>query len=98
MISTDGGLEPTWSSDGRELFYRNEEQTMSVDILTEPEFTPMKPKVLFVGSYKPSSYYFRGFDVAPDGRFLMLKRKETTTQVNVILNWTEELKRRVPTN
>jgi serine/threonine-protein kinase len=98
MISTDGGLEPTWSSDGRELLYRNGEQMMAVDIQTEPEFRPMKPKVLFVGSYKPSSYFFRGFDVAPDGRFLMAKRQETTTQVNIIFNWVEELKRRVPTN
>jgi hypothetical protein len=37
--------------------------------------------------------------VAPDGqRFLMLKADEAqaTTQINVVLNWFEELKRRVP--
>jgi serine/threonine-protein kinase len=96
-ISTEGGTEPTWASDGRELFYRNGEQMMVVDILMEPKFTPMKPQALFAGPYKPGFVYFRGYDVAPDGRFVMVKREEATTQVNVIFNWIEELKRRVPT-
>ena len=86
-----------WASDGRELFYRNGERMMAVDIAMEPEFTPMKPKALFVGAYKKGQVYFRGYDVAPDGRFVMIKRAEATTQVNVIFNWVEELKRRVPT-
>ena len=88
-----------WSRDGRELFYRNGQQIMTVDIMKEPEFTPMKPRTLFVGAYKPGDIWFRGYDVAPDGRFVMLKSEEESpaTQVNVIFNWVEELKRRVPT-
>ena len=42
---------------------------------------------------------FGGFDVSLDGqRFVMVKQSETgATQINVILNWFEELKRLVPT-
>ncbi len=45
---------------------------------------------------------FPKYDISPDGkRFLMMKEEETArdqSQINVILNWTEELKRLVPTN
>ena len=39
------------------------------------------------------------YDVAPDGRFIMIKSVDEAapTQVNIIFNWVEELKRRVPT-
>jgi len=42
----------------------------------------------------------RQYDISPDGqRFLMIKAVEGSTgQINVILNWFEELKRLVPTN
>ena len=44
----------------------------------------------------------RHYDVGPDGqRFLMLKEDESaasTAQINIVLNWFEELKRLVPTN
>lgn len=36
------------------------------------------------------------YDVAPDGRFLMIQGEGAPTQVNVVLNWFEELKRLVP--
>jgi hypothetical protein len=39
------------------------------------------------------------YDVAPDGRFLMLAEDSSRpTILNVVLNWTEELKRLVPAN
>ncbi len=74
---------------------------MAVEFLTEPDFTPLKPELLFVGTNVPcANAYGRNYDVAPDGRFLMLKSVEESppTQVNIIFNWVEELKRRVPTN
>ncbi len=44
---------------------------------------------------------FQYYDISPDGkRFLMIKASEqevTVTQINVVLNWFEELKRLVPT-
>ncbi len=72
---------------------------MVVGIKTEASFTYGSPEVLFTGSYQ-SSPANRQYDVAPDGQqFLMIKQEQTgAAQINVVLNWFEELKRLVPTN
>ncbi len=101
-ISTEGGTELMWSPDGKELFYRSGDEMMAVAISTEPDFTPGKPTILFKGDYvvtgaTTSSYY----DVTSDGRqFMMVGRQESSEliQLNVVLNWFEELKRLAPTN
>jgi serine/threonine protein kinase/Tol biopolymer transport system component len=102
QISTEGGTEPAWNRDGRELFYRSGDKMMAVDIATQPGFAAGKPRMLFEGPYVPTPVTYPNYDVSPDGqRFLMLKRSEQAqaapTQINVVLNWFEELKRRVPT-
>lgn len=103
QISTDGGNEPVWNRNGRELFYRSGDKMMAVDITTEPSLSAGKPKMLFEGPYVSApSDPSPEFDVSPDGqRFLMLKpvtqEQAAPTQINVVLNWTEELKRLVPT-
>jgi len=101
QISTEGGREPVWARNGRELFFLNADKMMAVDIRTEPTFAPGKPRLLFEGQYVEASGRFRArYDVAPDSqRFLMVKQSEQTaapTQLNVVLNWFEELKGRVP--
>ena len=90
-----GGLQPVWSADGSELFYTTSDwkMMMVVSIQTRPTFQAGSPRVLFdMRSYKP------GFDISPDGqRFLMIKPpKGEAGQINVVLNWFEELKRLVP--
>jgi serine/threonine-protein kinase len=102
QISTEGGTEPAWNPNGRELFYRSGEKMMSVDIATQPSFSAGKPRVLFEGRYSPAPGTTPNYDVSPDGqRFLMIRPTEqaeaAATQINVVLNWFEELKRRVPT-
>jgi eukaryotic-like serine/threonine-protein kinase len=98
QISTEGGTEPAWNRNGRELFYRSGDKMMAVDIATQPSFAAGKPRVLFAGRYEPTPATFPNYDVSPDGqRFLMLKPGEAApTQINVVLNLFEELKRRVP--
>jgi serine/threonine protein kinase/Tol biopolymer transport system component len=101
QISTDGGTEPTWNHNGRELFYRQGNKMMAVDVTTQPTFSAGKPRMLFEGQYSlnatPST---RNYDVSLDGqRFLMVKpgeQEQTTAQINLVLNWFEELKQRVP--
>jgi serine/threonine-protein kinase len=99
-ISNDGGTEPAWNPKGGELFYRNRDKMMAVQITTQPAFSPGKPGLLFERAYVPTPRSFPDYDVSPDGqRFLMLKateRSEGPDQINVVLNWFEELKRRVP--
>ena len=73
---------------------------MEVDVTAEPNFHMTKPKMLFEGRYAAGPTRIRNYDVTPDGRrFVMIKPSEEelkATQINVVLNWFEELKRRVP--
>jgi dipeptidyl aminopeptidase/acylaminoacyl peptidase len=101
QISAQGGTEPVWNPNGRELFYRSGDKIMAVDIATQPGFTAGKPRMLFEGQYVTTPATFPNYDVSPDGqRFLMLKPAEQAqaapTQINVVLNWFEELKQKVP--
>ncbi len=98
QISTEGGTEPVWNRNGRELFYRNGDKMMAVDIAAQPSFTAGKPRMLFEGHYVPPPGTTPNYDVSPDGqRFLMIKPSEAgdaaPAQINVVLNWFEELKR-----
>ena len=74
---------------------------MAVDITTQPRFSSGKPRELFAGEYLEQGQAGIQYDVSPDGlRFLTVKASEpatSATQINVVLNWSEELKRRVPT-
>ncbi len=98
QISTEGGEEPVWSRSSHELFYRNGSKWMAVSYSTNPKFSAELPKLLFEGDYLnvPGPSY----DVSPDGRrFLLLKSSEEPsrqTQLNVVTNWFEELKRKAP--
>jgi Tol biopolymer transport system component len=104
QISTEGGTEPVWARNGRELFYRSGNKMMIAAIETGPMFVAAKPQRLFEGNYATGSFRFDpNYDVTADGqRFLMIKKSEresaAPTQINVVLNWFEELKRRVPAN
>ena len=96
QISSDGGAEPVWARNGRELFFRNGDKMMTVDVSIDPQFHAGKPRLLFEGRYEAHSLT-TSYDVAPDGqRFTMVKAGEPApapAQVNVVLNWDEQLKR-----
>jgi hypothetical protein len=100
QLSTEGGTEPAWAVLGRELFYRDGDRMMAVEITTEPAFSAAKPRLVFQGDYVRGAIYTRGYDVTPDGRrFLMMKSSEpeaAATEIQFVTNWIEELKRRVP--
>ena len=95
-ISNTGGLMPVWAPDGRELFYRIEDKMMVVTIDTKSTFTVGKPKPLFES---PSTIVER-YGITPDNQsFVMIEKGEYSnppTQLNIILNWFEELKTKVP--
>ncbi len=97
QISTDGGLEPLWAPNGRELFYRNGDQVLAAPIEAGPAFQAGKPRLLFAGAYTSgvTESRSRHYDVAPDGReFVMVKEAtDGAAQLQVVLNFAEELKR-----
>jgi len=98
-ISTHGGTEPVWAPRGGELFFRSGIQMMAVDITTQPRFVAATPRALFSQSFA----LVRGranYDVSPDGqRFVLvgLGDSEQPAQINIVLDWFNELKRLVPT-
>jgi eukaryotic-like serine/threonine-protein kinase len=102
LVSSEGGTEPMWNPKGRELFYRSGNKMMAVDVATQPSFSAGKPRALFEGGY--ANYKWPqaniAYGVSPDGqRFLMTNQSgeaPAPTQINVVLNWFEELKRRAP--
>jgi Tol biopolymer transport system component/tRNA A-37 threonylcarbamoyl transferase component Bud32 len=101
QISTEGGTEPVWNPNGRELFYRSGNKMMAVDAATQTSFSVGSPRMLFEGAYLTTQFTLPYYDVSSDGqRFLMVKPTEQAlagpTQINVVLNWFEELKQRVP--
>ena len=99
-ITTKGGNRPIWSPDGKEIFYRNGAKLMAVPVQMQPDLRPGKSRELFEGTVPNDQV--RRYDLTPDGRkFLMIKegqQKSAPAQINVVLNWSEELKRLVPTD
>jgi serine/threonine-protein kinase len=96
-ISTEGGLEPAWSRDGRELFYRNGNKMMSVQIAAGSAFSASPPRLLFEKPFQFSATANTGYDVGKDGRFLMVQptaSNEPDADFRVVLNWFEELRRK----
>ena len=98
-ISSEGGREPVWGRDGRQLFFRqrSDSAVMVVAVETEPAVRFRPPELLFKGPY-----YSAGgvqYDVARDGRFLMVGTSAVeNTDLVVALDWSEELKGRFPAN
>jgi serine/threonine-protein kinase len=104
QVSTRGGARPAWSRSGHELFYVDESMTLiRVPVRTSGStFSTGNPAKVFDTQYaepNPSRHY----DVSADGqRFLMMKDNgagdpsATPASMVVVLQWTEELKQRVP--
>ncbi len=105
-VSRDGGSSPAWSHDGHELFYigpgPDEKVTMmAATIITTPSFSIGTPRKLFQGTFTVSSGS-RSYDVTADGRrFIMVQPSQQAplpvSQIVVVQNWSEELKRIAPT-
>ena len=99
QVSTEGGIAPVWSRDGREMYYARGNQIMVVQITQEPDLNVGMPEPLFEGPYEMGGNFGQGYDVSLDGRrFLMVKKNdEPGVQLILVQNWFEELKRLAPT-
>jgi DNA-binding winged helix-turn-helix (wHTH) protein/Tol biopolymer transport system component len=89
-VSNEGGLQPRWRNDGKELFYLGSDgEVMSVDVKGTEELETGAPRILFKATMKPGEYCVTG-----DGeRFLIGKPVEQPKKPLVIVhNWVSELR------
>ena len=105
-ITRDTGVFPVWSPDGSELFYRPTgtiNTLKMVGISTEPAVRFRGEQVLPIRDFIVTGSY-RDYDITPDGeKFIVVmpalqegSEAPNTYHINVVLNWFEELKERVP--
>ncbi len=95
QVSEGGGVQTRWSTDNREIYYRNGKNMMAVSFDpsgAEPAFG--KPTALFADEYDfGQGISIANYDVTRDGRFIMLRRGTHGSSLRVVINWTEELKK-----
>jgi eukaryotic-like serine/threonine-protein kinase len=101
QVSTDGGTEPVWSRSTGELFFRSARKMLAARVQTQGPLAVGRPSVLFEGEFAqtPAIPQASSYDVAPDGRFLMVVRsgeQPLPRILQVVLNWPGELARRTP--
>jgi len=101
QVSNEGGTQPLWSRNGKQLFYRWRDQIWVVDVGTEGGFATGKPRLLFEQPGYSMGAPIRGYDLSLDGeRFLMVKAEQRkpspVTEMILVQNWFEELKRLAP--
>ncbi len=77
------------------MFFRKLNRMWVVYILDQTTMEMGDQDALFEGVYQPRGIYLSSYDVHPDGRFLMTT-DTSGHQINIVLNWFEELKERVP--
>jgi len=96
QVSTDGGTQPSISGNGREIFYRNGDRMMTVELKASAAGVELsQPKMLFERPYSyGAGITISNYDVTSDGhRFLMVKDEDNVSHLRVVLNWRPEAPR-----
>lgn len=92
QVSADGGTEPMWNRQGTVLYYRDPlGQITEVNVTTGANFSIGQRRLVVTGDYLTESSH-ANYDVAPDGRLLLLKRAGDPSQAIVVHNWVRELR------
>ncbi|MBA2291532.1 MAG: hypothetical protein H0W15_03645 [Gemmatimonadales bacterium] len=98
LVSTNGGTEPLWSRDGRELFFQSGNRLMGVSVTLGTSFSSSPPRLVQEGRFIASSNGNTSFSITKDGaRFLRIQpmdQEPAITHIEVVLNWFSALKRR----
>ena len=100
QISTEGGQQPRWRRDGKELFFLSpDKKLMAVSVKAGATFEFREPVELFQTRAREalSSEEAFTYDVSPDGqRFLINVNPERSNPppLNIVLNWTSEIQRK----
>jgi len=96
QVSLEGGCEPAWSRDGKQLFFRSGDRVFGVDVPEGSETRLSSPSLILEAPFDRSAYAEQTYyDVAPDGRFLVTA-DASATELQIVMNWFQELNRLVP--
>ena len=97
-ISTEGGTQPVWNPNGKEIFYRTGDKMMSVEVTTTPAVKLSNPRMLFEQRYAfGAGITIPNYEVMRDGQhFIMVKDEAGAGRLNVVFNWFTELNRLAP--
>jgi serine/threonine-protein kinase len=98
LISTNGGVDPVWSRDGRDLFYRQEDQVMAVSVITTTSFSAARPRRLFETRFDVDDNA-PNYDVSPDGTWFVMPRSDqgsAPAALYLVLDWFGEILARSP--
>ncbi len=90
LVSRGGGVQPRWRRDGKELFYLSpDSQIMAVAVTSGPVFRSGNPQALFQTQIVNPGLRTGpvSWDIAPDGRFLIITSSSIDASLNVALNW-----------
>jgi serine/threonine-protein kinase len=90
-ISVKGGNSPTWSPDGRTLYYLEGIRMIAVSIETEPRFRVTGRETLFEGNYVQYRWS-RQHDIFPDGSGFVMIRNPPRGNVEVVTRWFDDLR------
>jgi serine/threonine-protein kinase len=98
LVSQGGGREPAWSPRGDELFYFGQREgvpyLIAAAVSTSGPFTVRGHTALFdLSEFEPSAPH-RNYDIAPDGSRFALVHQGSLSEIVMVLNWTEEVRRR----
>jgi len=86
LVSTDGGREPLWSRDGKRVFFRRDEIIFAATVTLGSEAVVTRRDTAAAGSYSTTRFHPQ-YDVAPDGRLLVLERFQPVMSATIVLNW-----------
>jgi Tol biopolymer transport system component len=90
QVSSDGGSQPVWNPNSREIFYRIGDRMMAVAVTpVGGDLRLSAPQQLFARPYAyGAGITIANYDVTRDGqRFLMVWDDATAGRLHVILNW-----------
>jgi dipeptidyl aminopeptidase/acylaminoacyl peptidase len=99
LISTGGGTDPVWSSDGRELFYRKDDDVMRVAVVVSSNFSAGQPERLFA-IRSAAAENGPNYDISRDGKWFVVPGgddKQGAAELHLVLNWFREVKARTET-
>ncbi len=99
-VSTNGGSSPVWSKEANEIFFLAGNRVESVAVPQDPSSGLGRPVTWFDASLYRSAGLVAGWDTGPSGELLMVRTRQGSqrTELKIVMNWFEELRRLVPVN